>query len=150
MLDPDDEQIIKESKESGAVLVTWDHVLRSAADGITPYEAFDHAIAEGRGNKKAQAEVSRLRGLSPAELTALADAGNKTFQHFRQHIEISRESAKLIRRLRVERDYSWRTVARFFSQAWCAPWGGNQLAGMVICEKAAKLLGEDFLQPPWN
>lgn len=150
MLDRDDEQVIKDAKEGGAILVTWDRVLRLAASGITPYEALDQAKAAGTGTKEAQAEVSRLHTLTPAELTIMADAGNKTYQSFRQHIKVSPGLAKLIRQLRVERDYSWRTVARFYSKVWRAPWGGNQLAGMVICEKAAKLLGEDFLQPPWN
>ncbi|MBA7597921.1 hypothetical protein ES703_04929 [subsurface metagenome] len=150
MLDHDDEQIIKDAKEGGAVLVTWDRVVRLAAGGITPYEALDQAKVAGTGTKEAQAEVSRLHTLTPAELTVMTDAGNKTYQHFRQHIKVSPKLAKLIRQLRVERDYSWRTVARFYSKVWHAPWGGNQLAGMVICEKAAKLLGEDFLQPPWN
>jgi len=150
MLDADDEQIIKEAKEGACILVTWDRVLRLAASGITPYEALDQAKAAGTGTKEAQAEVSRLHTLTPAELTVMADAGNKTYQSFRQHIKVSPGLAKLIRQLRVERDYSWRTVARFYSRVWRAPWGGNQLAGMVICEKAAKLLGEDFLQPPWN
>ena len=150
MLDPDDEQVIKDTKEGGAILVTWDMILRQAAGGITPYEALDLGMATGTGTKEAQAEVSRLRTLKPADLTALADAANETFNHFRQHIQISRDSAKLIRRLRVERGYSWRTIARFFSKSWRAPWGGNQLAGMCICEKAAKLLGEDYLEPPWN
>ncbi len=150
MLDRDDEQVIKDAKEGGAVLVTWDRVVRLAAGGITPYEALGQAKAAGTGTKEAQAEVSRLHTLMPAELTAMADAGNKTYQCFRQHIKVSPGLAKLIRQLRVERDYSWRTVARFCSEVWHAPWGGNQLAGMVICEKAAKLLGEDFLQPPWN
>lgn len=150
MLDPDDEQIIKDAKEGGAVLVTWDRVLRLAAGGITPYEALDQAKVAGTGTKEAQAEISQLRTLTPAELTVMRDAGNKTYESFRQHIKVSQGLAKLIRQLRVERDYSWRTVARFYSEVWCAPWGSNQLAGMAICEKAAKLLGEDFLQPPWN
>ncbi len=150
MLDRDDEQIIKDAKQGGAVLVTWDRVVRLAAGGITPYEALNQAKAAGTGTKEAQAEVSRLHTLTPAELTVMADAGNKTYQYFCQYIEVSPGLAKLIRQLRVERDYSWRTVARFCSEVWHAPWGGNQLAGMVICEKAAKLLGEDFLQPPWN
>ncbi|MBA7593463.1 hypothetical protein ES703_00383 [subsurface metagenome] len=150
MLDADDEQIIKEATGGAAILVTWDRVLRLAASGITPYDALDKATAAGTGTKEAQAEVSRLRRLSPAELTALADRANKTHASFRQYIEFNREGANLIRQLRVDKDYSWRAVARFCSRVWRAPWGGNQLAGMVICEKAAKLLGEDFLQPPWN
>jgi len=150
MLDPDDEQTIKDAKEGAAILVTWDRVVRLAAGGITPYDALDKATAAGTGTKEAQAEVSRLRGLSPADLAVMADGANKTYQYFCRHIKVSPGLAKLIRQLRVERDYSWRTVARYCSTVWRATWGGNQLAGMVICEKAAKLLGEDFLQPPWN
>lgn len=150
MLDPDDEHIIKEAKVGAAILVTWDRVVRLAAGGITPYDALDKATAAGTGTKEAQADVSRLRRLSPAGLTALADEANKTDAFFRQYIEVKREDANLIRQLRVDKDYSWRAVARFCSRVWRAPWGGNQLAGMVICEKAAKVLGEDFLQPPWN
>ena len=150
MLDRDDEQVIKEAKEGGAVLVTWDRVVRLAAGGITPYEALDRAKVDGRGTPEAMAEVSRLRTLKPGELTVLAEAGNKTYQVFHQHIEIDLDTAKVIRILRVKQDYSWRAVARRCSMMWRAPWGGNQIAGMVLCEKAAKLLGEDFLQPPWN
>jgi hypothetical protein len=150
MLDRDDEQVIKDAKEGGAVLVTTDRVLRLEAGGITPYEALDEAKVSGTGTKEAQAEVSRLHGLTPAELTVMADAANKTVKYFRQDIEVSPEEAGLIRRLRVEKAYSWRAVARFYSRVWHTPWGGNQIAGMVICEKAAKLLGEDFMKPPWN
>lgn len=150
MLDRDDEQVIKEAKDADAIFVTTDRVLRVAAGGLTPHEALEKAMAEGTGTKEAQAEVSRLHKLKPGELTVLADAGNKTYQLFRQHIPMNMETAILIRQLRVNKDYSWRAVARFCSKLWRAPWGGNQLAGMVICEKAAKLLREDFLESPWN
>ena len=150
MLDPVDEQVIKDAKGGGAILVTWDRVVREAAGGITPYEALEQGKAAGKGTKEAQAEVSRLITLKPADLTALADAGDKTYERFRQHIPVTRENAKFVRQLRVDRDCSWRSVARYYSLVWDAPWGGNQLAGMVICEKAAKLLGEDFMEPPWN
>lgn len=150
MLDRDDEQVIKDAKEGGATLVTWDRVLRQAASGMTPYEALDQAKDIGEGTKEAQAEVSRLRSLSPAELTALADAGNETFKAFREHIIVDSLGAEVIRHLRVDKNYSWRAVARYFSKQLQAPWGANQLAGMVLCEKAAKVTGEDFLKPPWN
>jgi hypothetical protein len=151
MLDRDDEQIIKDAKEGGAVLVTWDRVVRQTAGGITPYEALDKAKAAGTGTPEARAEVSRLRKLTPTELSVMVDAGNKTREYFCQHIAINREEdARLIRQLRVEKDCSWRAVARFCSLLWGGHWGGNQIAGMVICEKAAKLLGEDFMKPPWN
>lgn len=150
MLDRDDEQVIREAKEAGAVFVTWDRVVRLAAGGITPYEAMDKGLAEAGGTPEAQAEVSRLRKLTPTELTIMAEAGNKTYKHFYHYIKVNDAEAKLIRLLRVERDLSWRAIARFGSHLWRAPWGGNQLAGMVICQKAAKLMGEDFMQPPWN
>ena len=150
MLDRDDEQVVKESNEAGAVLVTWDRIVRQAAGGLTPYEAMDKAIEAGGGTKEAQAEVLRLRSLTPADLTALSEAGNKTMELFRQHIKINLQTAKLIRILRVEKDYSWRAIARRCSDMWQAPWGGNQIAGMVICDKAAEILGEKFMDPPWN
>lgn len=150
MLDPNDEQVIKDAKEGGAILVTWDRVVRLVAGGMTPYEALDHAMATGTGTPEARAEVSRLRKLTPAELTVMAGAADKTWGLFHEHINIDDGVAQQIKILRVDRDYSWRAVARFCSRVWNAPWGGNQIAGMVICEKAAKLLGEDYLQPPWN
>lgn len=150
MLDPDDEQIIKDSKDGGAVLVTWDRVLRQAAGGLTPYEALDKGLAEGKGTKEARVEVSRLRSLSAAELSAMIDAVNKTYQLFQQKLEVNELGAKMIRILRVDKEYSWRAIARHCSRALKVPFGGNQLAGMVICDKAAKALGENFLKPPWN
>ena len=150
MLDADDEQVIEDAKGGGGVLVTWDRVVRQAAGGLTPYEALDKAIAEGAGTKEAQAEVSRLRKLSPIELINVAGAANKTYKAFQKYIEVSELSAKQIRHLRIDESYSWRAVSRYCSRLWGAPWGANQLAGMVICEKAAKLTGEDFLEPPWN
>jgi len=151
MLDRDDEQIVKDAKEAGAVIVTWDRVLREAAGGITPYEALDKAQAEGRGNPEAQAELSRLRTLSPRDLSVLCESADKTLQMFREELgEPDELFAKMVRVLRVQKGYSWRAIARHCSEYWEAPFGANQIAGMVICEKAAAALGEDFMQPPWN
>ncbi|MFX1537495.1 MAG: hypothetical protein ACFFDI_25080 [Promethearchaeota archaeon] len=150
MLDPDDEQIIKDSKAADAVIVTWDRVVREAAGGLTPYEAMEMAKNEKKGAPEAQEEISRLRTLSPKELSALSEAGNETYTLFRQKIEVNQQGACLIRYLRVKESFSWRSIARYISDILEAPWGSNQLAGMVLCEKAAELLGEDFMEPPWN
>lgn len=150
MLDPDDEQVVKDAKDGGAVLVTFDRVLRAAAGGMTPYEALEQAKLSGKGKPEAQAEVSRLHALKPRELTVMVKAGNKIYRKFQKYIKVTKQEAELTRQIRAVNDYSWRAVARFWSSRWTAPWGGNQLAGMVICEKAAKALGEDFLAPPWN
>lgn len=66
MLDRDDEQVIKDAKEGGAIMVTWDRVVRQAAGGITPYEAMDQALAAGTGSNEDRAEVSRLHKLTHA------------------------------------------------------------------------------------
>jgi hypothetical protein len=150
MLDRDDQEVIKDAKDGGAVLVTWDRVVREAAGGLTPYEVLEGAKEEGQGTPEAQAEISRLHSLSPRDLTVLGEAADKTYKLFEEKIQVDEDTAKLIRILRIQKEYSWRAIARHCSDFLKAPFGGNQLAGMVICEKAAKLLGEDFLQPPWN
>lgn len=152
MLDPDDETSIKDAASGEAVLVTWDRVVREAAGGLTPYEAMHRALAEAQvqGKAEAAAELGRLRALTPTELTVMADAADKTARLFQRYIYVNPEQAQQARQLRVELGYSWRAIARWFSTMWGAPWGGNQLAGLVICEKAAKALGEDFMAPPWN
>jgi hypothetical protein len=150
MLDRDDQEIIKDAKDAGAVLVTWDRVLRQAAGGLTPYEALEQAKAEENAAPEAVAEVSRLLTLSPQDLTVLGDASNKTSELFSEKINVDEAAAKMIRILRVKKEYSWRAIARHCSDFMNASFGGNQIAGMVICEKAAKALGEDFLEPPWN
>ena len=152
MLDPDDEQIIKDCKEGGVILVTWDRVVRKEAGGLTPYEMMEKALEEAppEAPPEAKAEINRLLRLTPEKLTVMEDGANKTYQLLNKYIRLDRETAKLVKQLRVEEDFSWRAIARWCAMRWKAPWGGNQIAGMTICEKAAKLLGEDFLKEPWN
>ena len=152
MLDPDDETVIKDAADGNAVLVTWDRVVREAAKGITPYEALDMAKEKTHeaGNDQTQAELGRLRALSPAELTAMGEGADRTVELLRRNIQLDWHGADLVRQLRVEEDYSWRAIARWCSTVWGGPWGANQLAGLVICQKAAELLGQDFMAPPWN
>ena len=151
MLDADDEQLIKEAKDGAAILVTWDRVLRTATGGITPYELLlEMGKQSGKGTPGAQAEIPRLRQVKTGELTVMAESANNTYQYFQESILVNMKTAKLIRKLRVEKNLSWRAVARFGSKLWGGNWGSNQLAGMVVCNKAAKLLGEDFMEPPWN
>jgi hypothetical protein len=83
MLDPDDEQVIKDAKEGGCVLVTWNRVLRESGGGLTPYEALDKAKAEGGGTPEAQAEISRPHSLSPRDLTVMCDSADKTYELLR-------------------------------------------------------------------
>ncbi len=153
MLDPDDEQIIGDCKAAGnVVLVTWDRVMREAGGGLTPIECMQQAKEEAppEAPPEAKAELDRLILLTPEKLTVLADGLNKTYQLFDRHIRLDKPRAKMVRHLRVTQSFSWRAVARRCALLWKAPWGANQIAGMALCQKAAKLLGEDFLKEPWN
>ena len=89
MLDPNDEQVLKNAKEGGCVLVTWNRVLLEAAGGLTPYEALDKAKAEGGVIPEAQAEVSRLHSLSHRNFSVMCYSDNKTYALLRQRIEVN-------------------------------------------------------------
>lgn len=62
------------------------------------------------------------------------------------------ERAQRIKELRE--DNSWRSIALQTHEDWGtdATWmpESNQLAGMSLCEFAAKMLGEDYEKEPWN
>ena len=152
MLDPDDEQIISDCKAGGGVLVTWDRVVREAAGGLTPVELMQQAREDppAEAPPEAKAELDRLILLTPEQLTVMADGANKTHQLFDRHIHLDTPRAKVVRHLRVTQGFSWRAVARRCALLWEGPWGSNQIAGMTLCQKAARLLGEDFLKEPWN
>lgn len=152
-LDPHDLASIDEAKRMDAVFVTWDRVVREATGGITPYQVLEEAEkrAENSNNPEALAEIKRLRALSAEDLTVLRDKANEAVEHLRKHIRIGDVTAALVvRHLRVEEQYSWRAIARHYSEILNAPWGSNQFAGLVICEQAAQLLGEDFMEAPWD
>jgi len=152
-LDPDDLKLIEDCKVDNGVLVTDDRVLREAAGGLTAHEVLEMAERKAPPDSppEAMAELKRLRRLSPEQLSRLANAGDRTSRWFLKHIIIGdTTSALLVRQLRVQEEYSWRAVARAVGIAFGGDWGSNQLAGVVICKKAAELLGENFLEPPWN
>lgn len=152
LLDPDDEKIIADCKAAGVVLITWDRVLRQAAGGVTPYEALELAKekAEQDGDSAGAQKLADMRRLSPAELTATRDQADSTYAHLSKIIVMHEGMASLVHDMRVEEDYSWRAVARAVAAITRVSWGGNQIAGLVLCEKAAQRVGQDFMAPPWN
>jgi hypothetical protein len=94
---------------------------------------------------------------SMEQLMELAKALSDTFDYFREHVgsRMTKEQAEFIRKLRVEKDYSWRAVAR---ACWWQKWEGyeewqpasSQPMGMALCEKAAEFFGEHYRAKPWN
>ena len=93
-----------------------------------------------------------LLRLSGDDLTHLANAAALTWELFQKEVRaaMTDERAEYVRKLRVERKYTWRSVARACSNAWGIDWGSNQLAGMCLCEAAAERFFENYRQPPWN
>ena len=84
-------------------------------------------------------EVTAAPGLSRGK------AGNLT-------LFMGKKQAAFVRDLRVEKLYSWRAVAQACYDAWGGDWepSFNQLVGMAFCEVAARRLGENYLEEPWN
>lgn len=141
--------------------ITWDRIIREASGGITPidaarqaYQAVDELQPDEQiDDSKKQEAKTKLEGLinlTPSSFISMAHSADKTYRMFQDLIELDTTSALIIRRLRVTLNYSWRSVARYISTTFNKSWGGNQLAGMVLCEKAARELGENFMEAPWN
>jgi hypothetical protein len=88
---------------------------------------------------------------SREQLDALARAAAATKASFDDDFAaMTAEQAAYVRRLRVDRGYTWRAVAETCAIEWGGDWGSNQLAGMALCERAAAMLGEDANTEPWN
>ena len=71
-----------------------------------------------------------------------------------QFRNMTKEEAKFIRDLRVNKGYTWRQIAAechekgMFGGDWDPP--SNQIIGLTLCEVAAEKFGEDYLKEPWN
>jgi|SRR5579884_386072 len=118
----------------------------SAADGGDPKLAKAdrdvlHAAATGEGLIPVTSELFQK----------LADAAQQTMTAFQNDFAaMTSEQAEFVRTLRCEDSYSWRAVAETCALEWGGDWGSNQLAGMAICERAAELHGEHYMEEPWN
>lgn len=100
-------------------------------------------------------EKLKVRVLTPEEVAELAKLGREIAASFQEQARdvVTPERAAFVRKLRVDDGGTWRWVAERCHDAWtdCA-WDppSNQLMGMALCERAAELFGEDYMQEPWN
>ena len=100
---------------------------------------------------EAAATGEGLIPLTPDLFRELAAAGEATFAAFRDGFEaMTPAQAEYVRGLRCDENYSWRAVAQTCALEWNGDWGSNQLAGMAICERAAEILGQHYMEKPWN
>lgn len=90
------------------------------------------------------------------QLKAFAELAVKTHDVFLESIKakMTKPRAELIRKLRVEDGCSWRALAAECHENWAedAEWlpPSNQIAGMALCEVAAEMFGEKYMEAPWN
>lgn len=65
--------------------------------------------------------------------------------------QLNKEQAEFIKELRCSQDYTWRAVARDFTEKYpeIESSTSNQYVGMKLCDAAMKFLGETVEQG-WN
>lgn len=104
---------------------------------------------------KSAATGEGLIALTPEMLPELCNAAKETGDVFKAIIKgMTLEQAQIVRRIRVDEDASWRSVAqeiydlKMFKKKWSPP--SNQIMGMMLCETAAEFFGENYMESPWN
>lgn len=150
-LDPIDQELLKEASGDGEAVV------------MTAKEAFEAMKKEAPAKFeqfKENVEKSVGKTLTMADLVAMGKQANERYKEFDAIARsMTLEEAKEVRRLRIDERRTWRALARACHDniqtgqwAWLSAWSpsSNQIAGMALCHHAAKLLGEDFMEPPWN
>jgi hypothetical protein len=99
--------------------------------------------------------------LTPELLKQLAEAAMETKQAFIEQLDtaggLTQEQAQFVRDLRVAKGCTWRRVAELCYERKdfidrLGEWGppSNQLMGIELCERAAKMFNEDPMAEPWN
>lgn len=141
-LDPTDELILRQAGGGGAVMQ------------VSPEEALTMLKPGTPGSLTGPRKPlpPGLHELKPQDMQTLGEQAGITWKYFQQEVArlMNDERAAYVRRLRVDRRYTWRKVARACSQAWGTDWESNQIAGIAICEAAARYFFEDYRKPPWN
>jgi len=152
ILDPYDEELLKEAAQGGQLVVMSVMEMLEALQKEEPgkFREFKESF-----------ESQALKPLTMDELVDLARQGDERKKGYDEHVELmmTKSQALNIRVWRITKHYSWRSVARAaFGRVVSNEWKGwrlwdppsNQVMGMALCEQAAKLLGENYRDPPWN
>ncbi|MGH2350473.1 MAG: hypothetical protein ACRDI2_11465 [Chloroflexota bacterium] len=152
-LDPVDKEVMRAAGSGGKVfMMTSAEAMAMVEADTTPRRrsALDRELADL--TPPPAENRPGLHQLSPSDVHDLVGASAATWQHFRQEAAaaMTDERAAYVRKLRVDRKYTWRSVARACSGAWRQDWGSNQIAGMAVCEAAAERFFENYREPPWN
>lgn len=90
---------------------------------------------------------------SAEQLQEMAKAAAERFEEFKKLCSpMEPWQARIVRVLRVEENCSWRAIAEVCHKLGWGKWSppSNQIMGMALAERAAQLLGENYMEPPWN
>lgn len=130
-------------------------LIKSADRVISQLELLDH-IKNLPDSEKEEART-KFPGMSEVtedmvrELARSAAERSTEFKALAMKI-MTPKRAELVRKLRCERNYTWRAIAKHCHREWEGSWFPmtNQIMGFEICSIAALSLGEDPHCLPWN
>lgn len=132
------------------------------SNGKKIVDGLEGAIRHAKGDESAT-RVTRyavtgtdVAQAAPEQFMQLARAARRTYTEFDKKIGMAMTAtrAEQIKQWRCVEGYTWRAVASAAFGAWRddAEWHppSNQLAGMALCAHAARFMGEDADNGPWN
>ena len=148
LLDQTDKEMLREISQNGRVRVRVINIreMLLTLENTEPKKFRDF--------KK---EIERQAGkrLTIDELVEWARKAHQTLAGFSDIVtSMTLGQAAQVRYWRIQDHMTWRSIAkaafldRWFGREW-AP-SSNQLMGMALAEKAARLFGENFRDDPWN
>ncbi|KKN58137.1 hypothetical protein LCGC14_0554770 [marine sediment metagenome] len=138
-------EMIADDPHEGPALVTEDRAMREGGK----LDAADYSIMASAAHGEGAVTMSR------GEILELAEQGIKVFGHLQDlaRRRMKKRQARYVRYLRLD-GHSWRSIAQLcYNRGWdWVSWAppSNQIAGMVLCERAAELYGENYRREPWN
>ena len=147
-MDETDQQILTEASQNGAVrvrVINMREMLETMKNSEPEkFREFEDTLEKQAGKR-----------LTFDELVELARKADERMSEFIDVVApMSLGQAAQIHHWRIDGHMTWRSVARaaylegWFGGKWNPP--SNQLMGMALCEKAAKLFGENYRKEPWN
>jgi len=134
----------KKNQDQKPVFVTEDKAMHQGAILSSADKEILESVQTGEGMITIE---------SVEQFQEMAKAASERFDEFKELCSpMTLEQAKVVRMLRVDKGYSWRAVAEACYELGWGKWSppSNQIMGMALCERAARLLGEAYEKEPWN
>lgn len=131
-------------KKQGPVFVTEDKAMHQGAILSSTDKEILESVKTGEG-------IITIKSVE--QLQEMAKQAAERFEEFKELCSpMEPWQARIVRVLRVEKNCSWRAVAEVCHKLGWGEWSppSNQIMGMALCERAARLLGENYEEPPWN